>query len=178
MKREIVNLMVLFLFSTLLFGANNSNKNSQRVVQKSKKVKQESQEDKQIREFEAKQQEIKKYKINLKDEIFNPFIELVFKSKIELKDEKKEAEEHKKKEKPIRSVLQRKERGIKLLQVFNNKVLLLIGGSEKKWVKLGEKVEGYLLSKIDNRFIVLAKKEKLKVIKLGGEKKFNIKVKR
>jgi hypothetical protein len=102
----------------------------------------------------------------------------VFKSKIELKNEKTEKQEIKKKEKPIRAVLERAERAIRLLQVFNDKALLLIGGTEKRWVKLGERVEGYVLSKIDNRFIVLAKKEKLKVIKLGGDKKFNIKVKR
>jgi len=176
MKMNIISL-ILFLFSTFLFGAEN-NKNSQKVAQKSSKVKEESQDDKQIREFEAKQQEIKNYKINLKDEIFNPFIELVFKSKIELKNEKTEKQEIKKKEKPIRAVLERAERAIRLLQVFNDKALLLIGGTEKRWVKLGERVEGYVLSKIDNRFIVLAKKEKLKVIKLGGDKKFNIKVKR
>jgi hypothetical protein len=71
------------------------------------------------------------------------------------------------------------EKKLILLAIFNNKALVEITGiNEKKWLKVGEKIEKYKLKKIiDNKAILVQKNKKNKIISLV-DNNFNIKVRR
>jgi len=98
--------------------------------------------------------ELINYKIDLPNEIYNPF---------RIKQPKK------KQIKTVKNIIQRPQylkKRISLLAVLNNKALLKIEGMNiKKWLKKGEKIERYQLQKIiNNNSVLVLHNHKTKII--------------
>jgi len=113
--------------------------------------------------------ELINYKIDLPNEIYNPFI---------IKQPKKK--QIKKQIKTIKNIIQRPqylEKRVILLAVLNNKALLKIEGMNiTKWLKKGEKIERYQLQKIiNNNSVLVLHNHKTKIITIKNSN-INIKV--
>ena len=113
--------------------------------------------------------ELINYKIDLPNEIYNPF---------RIKQPKKK--QIKKQIKTIKNIIQRPqylEKRVSLLAVLNNKALLKIEGMNiKKWLKKGEKIERYQLQKIiNNNSVLVLHNHKTKIITIKNSN-INIKV--
>ena len=111
--------------------------------------------------------ELINYKIDLPNEIYNPF---------RIKQPKK------KQIKTVKNIIQRPQylkKRISLLAVLNNKALLKIEGMNiKKWLKKGEKIERYQLQKIiNNNSVLVLHNHKTKIITIkNSNSNINIKV--
>ena len=116
--------------------------------------------------------ELTKYSLKLPSDIYDPFIVSVISTQPKQKKViKKQAEI------PAHIPTQYKEKRVDLLAVLNNRALLKIEGLNiKKWLKVGDKIDEYVLKKIINSNSVLVTiRKKVKMITMNNN--LNIKVK-
>ena len=117
--------------------------------------------------------ELNKYTLKLPDDIYDPFIVSV------VNTQPKDKKIVKKEEQVVNNInpTEYKEKKVDLLAVLNHRALLKIEGLNiKKWLKVGDKIDEYVLKKIVNSNSVLVKiRNKVKMITMNNN--LNIKVK-
>jgi len=117
--------------------------------------------------------ELNKYTLKLPDDIYDPFIVSV------VNTQPKDKKIVKKEEQVVNNAnpTEYKEKKVDLLAVLNHRALLKIEGLNiKKWLKVGDKIDEYVLKKIINSNSVLVKiRNKVKMITMNNN--LNIKVK-